>query len=73
MVNVPKLRAQMALRGHTQRSLVTELNNRGIKISENSFSSKMTGSSVFDCEMADAICEILDVTDNAEKAQIFLA
>ena len=73
MVDIPKLRSHMALKGFTQKSLVAELNARGVKVSENNFSSKMTGNSSFDCDMADAICDILDVQSNAEKAEIFLA
>ena len=73
MVNVPKLRSQMALKGHTQKSLVAEMNARGVKISENTFSAKMTGASTFDCDMVDVICDILEVEEPADKAQIFLA
>ena len=49
------------------------MNARGVKISENNFSSKMTGRSPFDCDLADAICEILEVESKSEKAEIFLA
>lgn len=73
MVDVLKLRSRMALKGYTQRSLVAEMNARGVKISENSFSSKMTGRSPFDCDLADVICDILEVDSRAEKAEIFLA
>lgn len=73
MVNIPKLRSHMALRGHTQKSLVAEINARGVKISENTFSAKMTGASSFDCDLVDVICDILEVEEPAEKAKIFLA
>ena len=73
MVDIPKLRSHMALKGHSQRSMVTELNARGIKISENTFSSKMNMRVQFDCEEADAICDVLEVKDPATKAEIFLA
>lgn len=73
MVDILKLRSHMVLQGHTQRSLVEELNARGLKISENTFSSKMNMRVQFDCEEADAICEVLEVTDPATKAEIFLA
>ena len=73
MVDVPKLRAQMALKGFTQKKLVEELNARGIKVSENTFSAKITGSSSFDCDMGKAICQILEIEQPAEKAEIFLA
>ena len=73
MVDVNKLRSRMVLKGHSQKSLVAEINARGAKISENTFSSKMTGKSSFDCDMVDLICDILEVNDPAHKAEIFLA
>ena len=73
MVDIPKLRSKMVLKGFSQKSLVSEMNARGVKISENTFSSKMTGTSSFDCDLVDVICEILEVEEPAEKAEIFLA
>lgn len=73
MVNIPKLRSRMALMGFNQKSLVEEINARGVKISENTFSSKMNGTSTFDCDLADVICEILEVEEPTEKSEIFLA
>lgn len=73
MVDVNKLKSQMVLKGYTQRSLVTEMNKRGVKTTENTFSSKMNGRSQFDCIDADVICDILEVEDLAMKAEIFLA
>lgn len=72
MVDVNKLRSRMVLMGHTQKSLVAEMNARGVKTSENTFSSKMNGRSQFDCDDADVICDILELEDPAEKADIFL-
>lgn len=72
MVDVNKLRSIMVLRGYTQRSLVAEMNKRGIKTSENTFSSKMNGRSQFDCEEADVICDILELNHPADRADIFL-
>ena len=72
MVDVNKLRAKLALNGYTQKSLVTEMNKRGVKITENTFSSKMTGRSQFFCDEADVICDILGIESSAEKADIFL-
>jgi hypothetical protein len=63
----------MVLKGYTQKTLVAEMNARGVKTSENTFSSKMNGKSQFDCDDADVICEILEVETPAEKAEIFLA
>ena len=73
MVDINKLKAQMVLKGYNQRSLVAEMKNRGVKISENTFSTKMNGKSQFDCEDADVICEILEIEHPADKAEIFLA
>lgn len=73
MVDVQKLRSRMVLMGHTQKSLVYEMNARGVKISENTLSAKMNGTSKFDCDDADVICEILDLNESEEKAEIFLA
>jgi hypothetical protein len=73
MVDIKKLKARMVLKGFAQRSLVAEMNKRGVKISENTFSSKMKGRSQFDCEDADVICEILEIECPADRAEIFLA
>ena len=73
MVDIQKLRSRMVLKGYTQKSLVAEINARGVKISENTFSSKMTGKSSFDCDVVDVICDILEVEAPADKADIFLA
>ena len=72
MVDRNKLKSRMVLMGYTQKSLVAEMNERGIKTTENTMSSKMNGKSQFDCEDADVICDILKVDDPAEKAEIFL-
>ena len=72
LVDVNKLRSRMVLMGYTQKSLVAEMNKRGVKTTENTFSSKMNSKSQFDCEDADVICDILKVDDPAEKADIFL-
>ena len=72
MVDVNRLRSRMVLMGYTQKSLVAEMNERGVKTSENTFSSKMTGKSQFDCDDADVICDIMEVNEPADKAQIFL-
>jgi predicted peroxiredoxin len=73
MVDVKKLKARMVLMGHTQKSLAAEMKDRGVKISENTLSSKMNGKSQFDCLEADVICDILNLVDTADRAEIFLA
>lgn len=72
MVDVRKLRARMVLKGYNQKRLVEELNTRGIKINENTFSAKMNGKP-FDTDLVDGICDILEIEVPAEKAEIFLA
>lgn len=72
MVDVNKLKSRMVLMGYTQKSLVAEMKKRGVKTSENTFSSKMTGASKFFCDDADVICDILGLNTPAEKADIFL-
>ena len=73
MVDVQKLRSRMVLKGYTQRTLVAEIKARGGQMTENTFSSKMTGRTKFDCDDADIICDILEVEKAEEKAEIFLA
>ena len=73
MVDVQKLRSRMVLKGYNQRSLVAEMNIRGVRISENTFCSKMNRKSPFDTDLVDVICDILEVEEPAEKAEIFLA
>jgi hypothetical protein len=72
MVDIQKLRSRMVLKGYNQKKLVVEMNARGVKISENTFSSKMKRRSSFDCEEADVICDILEIVEPAEKSDIFL-
>lgn len=73
MVDIRKLRSKIVLMGFSQKSLVAEINARGYKISENTFSSKMNGTSSFDCDLVDVICDVLTVEEPVEKAEIFLA
>lgn len=72
MVDILKLRSRMVLKGYSQKRLVEELNLRGVKISENTLSSKMNGKP-FDTDLVDGICDVLELEDPAEKAEIFLA
>lgn len=72
MVDVNKLRSRMVLMGYTQKSIVAEMRKRGVKITENTFSSKMNSKSQFNCDDADVICDILELKTLAEKADIFL-
>lgn len=73
MVDVSKLKARMVLMGYNQRSIVAEMNARGHKTTENTFSSKLKNPRKFNCADADVICNILKIRDFAERAEIFLA
>lgn len=73
MVNKALLRSKMVLKGYTQRSLAAEMSARGVKITENTLSSKISGRSKFNCEDADVICDILQINEPIDKASIFLA
>lgn len=73
MVDTQKLKSRMVLKGYNQRRLAAEMTARGVKISENTLSAKMTGASKFDTDDAKVICEILDLVNPADKAAIFLA
>lgn len=71
MVDVAKLKSKMVLAGHTQKTLVAALKEKGFPMTENTLSAKMNGKSQFYVEDALVICEILGVSDPAEKASIF--
>lgn len=73
MVDVKKLKARMVMMGFNQRSLVAEMNVRGYKTTENTFSSKMNNPRKFNCNDADILCDILKLKTLVEKAEIFLA
>lgn len=73
MVDVPRLKSHMTLNGYNQKRLAEEMTARGVKMSENTLSSKMTGRSKFDTDDADVICEILGLVNPVERAAIFLA
>ena len=72
MVDVNKLKARMVLAGYNQRALVAEMCSRGLQISENTLSAKMTGRSQFYVEDALVICDILGIQNPEDKADIFL-
>lgn len=68
MLNRNLLRAAIVASGYTQEKLA-----ESIGISSNTLSSRMVGSSFFNTEEIDKICEVLNITDNGQKANIFLA
>jgi DNA-binding XRE family transcriptional regulator len=55
-------------KGYTQDTL-----SEALGVSPNTMSSRITGKSCFNTEEIDRLCELLDITDNREKADIFLA
>lgn len=68
MLNKNKLKGAIASAGLTQKELAAR-----IGISENSFCNKMNGISYFDTHQILKICDILAITDNNEKVDIFLS
>ena len=61
------LRAKMVEAGYSQRKLA-----KAVNMSENSLSSKITGRRPFDVNEAISICNVLNITSNEDKANIFL-
>ena len=68
MLNSNKLKGKIAGAGLSQRKLA-----KLTGISENTISCKMKGYRCFDTDEIDKICLALNITNNAEKAEIFLA
>ncbi len=68
MLNANKLKGKMLECGYNQKTLAKEL-----KISENTLRSRLSLRTSFTIEEADAICKLLDVTTDKEKARIFFA
>lgn len=62
------LRAEMAIAGMNQRQLAEKA-----KISKSAFSAKINGQRPFDTDEAVRICEVLGITDNNKKCNIFLS
>ncbi len=68
MVNRNLLKAAIARAGMTQEKLAER-----IGISANTLSKRMLGSSPFNTDEIDMICEVLNIHGSEEKAIIFLA
>lgn len=68
MLNKRLLRAAMVKNDITQGQLAGL-----IGVSENTLSSRITGASCFNLDEIDKICEVLNITDNSEKVDIFLS
>lgn len=67
-MEVNKLKGKIVQAGYSQRSLAKEL---GISI--NTLNSKVNGKRPFDTLEIRKLCDALGITDNDEKADIFLA
>ena len=63
-----KLLGRMAEAGYTQKMLAADLGK-----SENSISNKINGKSSFTTDEILKICDLLRITADREKAQIFLS
>ena len=67
MVDAKKLKGLIVLSGKTQKEVAKE-----VGMSTNTLSNKINGNREFTVGEVINICNILHITDNAEKAQIFL-
>lgn len=68
MLNRALFNVALVKSGMTNREL-----SKKIGISKNTLSSRVNGKSPFNADEIDAICEELKITDDLEKAQIFLS
>ena len=68
MLDKNLLKCAIVRAGMTQEKLA-----EAIGISSNTLTAKLLGRSYFDTEEIDRICDVLSITDNNEKADIFLA
>lgn len=73
MVDIAKLKARMVLNGYNQRTLVEACKAKGYQTSVNTISAKLNDRSSWTCDDADMLCDVLEICDPAEKAEIFLA
>ena len=67
MVDTKKLKGLIVLAGKTQKEVAKE-----VAMSTNTLSNKINGTREFTVGEVIRICDILHITDNAEKARIFL-
>jgi DNA-binding XRE family transcriptional regulator len=67
MLNKNKLLARIVEAGMTQKTLALALG-----ISVNTLNSKINGKGCFDTEQVVKICDVLNITDDKVKADIFL-
>ena len=67
MLNSKKLLGRMVEKGYSQKSLA-----KAIGISDNTMTSLIKLRSSFNTDEIDNICDVLGITDNSEKVEIFL-
>ena len=68
MPNKNLLLGKMAICGHNQASLAG-----AIGLSKNTLNAKINGKRPFNSDEIIDICQVLEITDSAEKANIFLS
>jgi len=68
MLNKNLFKAAMAKAGYTQERLAER-----IGVSSNTLSSRICGTSPFNTDEIDAICDVLGINRNSDKVDIFLA
>lgn len=73
MVDHRKLKARMVLAGHNQQTLLAAIKSTGYKMSKNTLGKKLNGGAPMFCDDADILCQVLQINEPAERAEIFLA
>lgn len=72
MMQTNALKGKIAAAGYSQNSLAAAMCAAGTKISKNTLSKKVNGQAPFDTDEVICLCDLLSITDNNEKAFIFL-
>lgn len=73
MVNILKLKAAIVEAGLNQRTMLEEIHAAGYEMGVNTLNKKINGRSPITCDDADIFCQVLRITDNNRKCDIFLA
>ena len=72
MVDLNKLKARMVLAGYNQQTLTSACREKGYKLGKNTLNAKFNGRSPWTCDDADMLCDVLEISDYAERGEIFL-
>ena len=67
-MNINELKGAIARAGFTQKTLA-----RAIDMPINTLNAKVNGKSKLTVDEAELICEVLSISDSAEKVKIFLS